>query len=226
MQLLQARRKNQQGRNGRKKSRAKNRKIYNDPASSCESTSAFFARLRARRQSPAAPASCESARKLLIFETRSVCVTFNVFPDAAERFFAAAPAHWFVCSCKACDSAEESCGTINGASDFAAGTFPGAGGTATCGRTGAPCTTTSRTGCGGNSNLRSGSGSSGATAVVCARRIGRTCTAAAQASAGLLRSAQPPPITTAQHNKMPHAQTHSRLRKIGDWAGFFFMLTL
>ncbi len=58
---------------------------YSEPASSSDSTCAFFARLRARLQSVIRAASRASLMKPLIFEIKSDCAAFRFFPRADSR---------------------------------------------------------------------------------------------------------------------------------------------
>src|ERR1700722_2936473 len=58
---------------------------HGDPTSSSDKTCAFFAKSRARVQSPARPASRASEIKLRTLEARSACVAFNGFPAVATR---------------------------------------------------------------------------------------------------------------------------------------------
>src|SRR5258707_1305939 len=64
---------------------------YNEPTNSCESTSAFFAALRARIQSPVRAASRASDMKLRTLEARSCCAALSVLPSLAPIFRSAMP---------------------------------------------------------------------------------------------------------------------------------------
>jgi hypothetical protein len=164
---------------------------HSDPTSSSDNTCAFFARSRARAQSPARPASRASEIKLRTLEARSDCVAFNDFPAVAARSRSAALTLRSVSRCNEIDSCVDNPGTICGVSGFAAGAFWFVEGATLRGRAGA-ILVASGAGGGGISNRRSGTGSS--TSVVAEARcgkIGRTSTAVFHGMAGFFRAAQP-----------------------------------
>src|SRR5580698_647832 len=68
------------------------RSAYRESTSSTERRRAFWARVWARDQSPALPASSDWARKLRIFSCRSCWAAFRTLPLACLRFFCATSA--------------------------------------------------------------------------------------------------------------------------------------
>src|SRR5260370_33053008 len=168
---------------------------YSELASSSDRTCACLARLRARLQSVICAASRASLMNPLIFETRSDCAAFRLFPRADSRFLSAIRRLWFVCCRANTDSCGVSCGAIMGAPDFSP-LFPlvAVGGVLTRGRGGPVRTGIRRPGEGGSSTRSSGSGSSetllAATALVCI--TGLTCTAVAQGMLGRCLTLHPP----------------------------------
>ncbi len=198
---------------------------YSEPASSSDSTCAFFARLRARLQSVIRAASRASLMKPLIFEIKSDCAAFRFFPRADSRFFSAILRLWFVCCWATADSCGVSWGEIIGASSFSA-SFPVAaeGGVPPCGREGPVRTVIRRLGKGGNSSCSSGSGSSGTLlAAVCGCATGLTCTAVAQGMFGRLLILHPPDTVTAQQRRTMTERRRQRGKYIRDRTGFSVM---
>jgi hypothetical protein len=164
---------------------------HSDPTSSCDKTCAFFARSRARAQSPAWPASRASEIKLRTLEARSACVASNDFPAVAARLRSALLKFLSVSCCREADSSVDNPGTICGTAGFAGGTLWIVEGATLCGRAGA-ILAASGAGRGGISNRRSGMGSSTSmVAVARCGKIGRTSTAVLHGMAGFVRAAQP-----------------------------------
>ncbi len=185
---------------------------YRVPTSSSDKTCAFFARSRARAQSPARPASRASEMKLRTLDARSDCVAFKDFPAVAARLRSAASKLPAVSRCKEVDSCADNSGTICGVSGFPAGALGFAGAEKLRGFAGGGgVRVDSGTGGSGISRPISGGGTSTTPAgETCCGGIGRTSTAVLQGMAGLFRAAHPLSKTAAELSTLKKIRMQSR----------------